>query len=137
MTRLWKMANIGTLAQTMMEIEDAWLRGDDDQILKSIDEQQQWYRRDNPVLNSLFMSLAHENEERARPIFRRWIRARLRQDANWQEGVAFARSWIAMYDEIRDDLKAQGKYDEIAALSEKRWQIIVEEGEAYQSELDL
>lgn len=117
----------------MMDVEAAWSSGDNDKLLKVLDEQ--WESRSFPPATFLFVDFARESEDRAWPLFREWIRGKLRKDSNWRETVSFARNSIELYNGIRNDLITQGKYDVVDRLIEKSWQITIEEGDTYLKEL--
>ena len=122
---------IGETADRLTEIESAWERGDDGAVLAAFRD---WGWRGDPLLESLFLELAIEDEERTWPIYRRWVKSNLSRSQYWRkEEMSEARTNLDLHEERRDAWITEGRYDRFDALLEKQWRIIVEEVENWET----
>lgn len=123
--RLWRMANKSLLATNLIEVEKAWDQRDDKGLLEAICH---WGWDEDPMLETLFIELALEDEERTWSVYRKWLNWKMQDNPAWRDKkVAHARGRLELYREISDQLNNTGKYGKTSALREKMWVIVVEE----------
>ena len=126
--RLWRIAGIGTTAQNMIQIERAWQARDDESVLDVIDN---WGWDRDPFLETLFLDLADEDEERGWRLYRTWFRQKIDEDPTWYaEKVRHARERLELHEQLRAGIKE----DRYVQLRIQQSRIMIEEWESFTRE---